>query len=312
MAIILDGDGRTPMSGGGARPPMPGNGADLVKDTDTENFMTDVIEASRTAPVIVDFWAPWCGPCKTLGPLLEKLVRQSGGKVRMVKINVDENQELAAQFRIQSIPAVYAFKDGRPADGFMGALPESQLKQFIDRLVGGSANTIDEMLADAKQLFDDGHPEAAQQAYQQVLAQDQGNPLALAGALRCLIAIGENDTATEVLGQLPPELLAHPEVQAVKTMLDLASEAAGEIGELEAKVAANPGDHQARYNLAMAYFGAGRRQETADTLLDIMKADRTWNDEQARKQLLKLFEAFGPTDPVTVGARRKLSALLFS
>jgi putative thioredoxin len=303
MAFILDGDGRAPASGGGA---------DLIKDTDTENFMPDVIEASRTVPVIVDFWAPWCGPCKTLGPLLEKLVRQSGGKVRMVKINVDENQELAAQFRIQSIPAVYAFKDGRPADGFSGALPESQLKQFIDRLVGGGANTVDEMLAEAKQLLADGQPEAAQQVYQQVLAQDPGNPLALAGALRCLIAAGQQDTAAEVLGQLPPELLAHPEVQAVKTMLDLASEAAGEIGDLEAKVAANPGDHQARYDLAMAYFGAGRRQETADTLLDIMKADRTWNDEQARKQLLKLFEAFGPTDPVTVGARRKLSALLFS
>lgn len=309
MAIILDGNG-LPSTPSGA--PNPNGGADLVKDTDTASFMADVIEGSRDVPVIVDFWAPWCGPCKTLGPLLEKLVRQSGGKVRMVKINVDENQDLAAQFRVQSIPAVYAFKDGRPADGFMGALPESQLKQFIDRLVGGTANTVDEALAEAKEMLDAGQVEAAQQMYQHILSQDQGNPTALAGVLRCLVLSGQQDTASEVLGQLPPELLAHSDIQAVKTMLDLASESAGEIGALEAKVAADPTDLQARYDLAMAFYGAGRKQEAADGLLDIMKTDRTWNDEQARKQLLKLFEAFGSTDPVTMGARRKLSALLFS
>lgn len=305
MAIILDGDGQTPMPG-------PGGAGDAVKDSDTANFMTDVIEGSREVPVIVDFWAPWCGPCKTLGPILEKLVRQSGGKVRLVKINVDENQQLAAQFRVQSIPAVYAFKDGCPVDGFMGALPESQIKQFIARLTGGGGNVVDEALEQAKALLDQGRPQEAQQVYQQILGQDPGNESAIAGMLRCLMATGQTDTAQEVLGQLPQEVLRHPEIQAVKTTLDLAQEASGEIDDLKAKVEANPDDLQARYDLAMAYYGAGKRQEAADTLLDIIRTDPGWNDEQARKQLLKFFEAFGPTDPVTVAARRKLSSILFS
>lgn len=316
MAIIIDGNGNdmTPPGSGGPAPQAAGG--DVVKDTDTAGFMADVIEASQQVPVIVDFWAPWCGPCKQLGPALERLVRQYGGRVRMVKVNVDENQELAGQFRIQSIPAVYAFKGGRPVDGFMGALPESQLKQFIERLLGGAGggNVIDDALAQAKEMQDAGDHETALQVYQQILQQDQGNPDAIAGALRSYVATGQSDLAEEVLKQLPPDILKHPGVQAVKTQLELMAQGGvgGDIAEAEAKVQANPDDHQARYDLSMAYYAAGRKQEAADALLEIIRRDRTWNEEAARQQLLKLFEAFGPADPVTMAARRKLSSLLFS
>lgn len=316
MAIIIDGNGNdmTPPGSGGPAPQAAGG--DVVKDTDTAGFMADVIEASQQVPVIVDFWAPWCGPCKQLGPALERLVRQYGGRVRMVKVNVDENQELAGQFRIQSIPAVYAFKGGRPVDGFMGALPESQLKQFIERLLGGAGggNVIDDALAQAKEMQDAGDHETALQVYQQILQQDQGNPDAIAGALRSYVATGQSDLAEEVLKQLPPDILKHPGVQAVKTQLELMAQggAGGDIAEAEAKVQANPDDHQARYDLSMAYYAAGRKQEAANALLEIIRRDRTWNEEAARQQLLKLFEAFGPADPVTMAARRKLSSLLFS
>lgn len=310
MAIILDGNGNAPTPGPGG--PGGVSGGALVKDSDTDGFMRDVIEASREVPVIVDFWAPWCGPCKTLGPMLEKLVRQSGGKVRMVKINVDENQQLAGQFRVQSIPAVYAFKDGRPVDGFMGALPESQLKQFIDRLVGGGGNVIDEALEHAAQALAAGDAVGAEQVYQQILQQDPGNPDAIAGILECYLATGRQDMAAEIIEQLPPELLAHAGIKSVKTRLDLMGEAGGDLAALEAKVQADPKDLEARQELALAYFAANRKQEAADALLESMRIDRTWNEEAARKQLLKLFEAFGPSDPVTIAARRKLSSLLFS
>jgi putative thioredoxin len=294
-----------------------GPAAALIKDTDTAGFMVDVIEASQDTPIVVDFWAPWCGPCKQLGPLLEKLVKQYGGKVRLVKINVDENQELAAQFRVQSIPAVYGFKGGRPVDGFMGALPESQLKQFIERLTGGGGSPIDEALAEADTLAKDGQHEEALMVYQEILAQDPLHVKALAGALRAYIALGQDETAREVIGKLPAQIKNAADIQGVQAALDLKAATANtgnadEIAALEAKVAADPKDMQARLDLAMARFGAGAREQAVDDLLAMVKADRAWNEQAARKQLVKLFEAFGATDPLTTSGRRRLSAILFS
>lgn len=303
MAIILDEHGTTPQSGGPA--------GDLIKDTTMETFVADVVEASATVPVIVDFWAPWCGPCKTLGPMLEKLVRQAGGTVRMVKINVDENQQLAAQFQVQSIPAVYAFSGGRPVDAFQGALPESQLKLFIENLTG-AANAVDEALAEAKTLREAGDAMAAQQIYLQILQQDPGNANCIGGLLRCYMDLGNTDQAREIVEQLPPEFLKQADVIAVKAALELIGAGAGEAAELEARLSAAPGDHQVRYDLALAYYAVGRNEDAVDALLDILRADQTWNEGQAKAQLLKLFEAFGFSDPVSIAGRRKLSTLLFS
>lgn len=301
MAFILD-DSAAPTAAAPA-------GAGLVKDATLETFMDDVITASQQVPVIVDFWAPWCGPCKTLGPMLEKLVSQSGGKVRMVKVNVDEEQQIAAQFQIQTVPTVFAFKGGRPVDAFQGALPESQLKRFIETLVGGGANVLDEALTQAKDFLANGDVDTATQIYQQVLAQDPANAGAVAGMLRCYLARGMAEEAAAVLTKLPEQLLAHAEIQAVKTELDLLAQGDGDSAGLEAKVAANPDDHQARIDLALSYYAAGRKEQACDALLESIRLDRTWNEEEARKQLLKLFEAMGHTDPITKAARRKLSAV---
>jgi len=289
--------------------------ADLIKHTDTAGFMADVIEASADVPIIVDFWAPWCGPCKQLTPIIEKLVKQYAGKVRLVKINVDENQELAGQFRVQSIPAVYAFKGGRPVDGFMGALPESQIKQFIDRLTGGAGSPVDGALAEAETLATEGQNEEALGIYQEILAQDPTHVKALAGALRCYIALGQLDMARDVLAKLPAQIKNTPEIQGVQSALDLkeatSNTDAAEIDTLIAKVAADPKDMQARLDLAMARYGAGDSEKAVEDLLDMVKADRAWNEEAARKQLVKFFEAFGPADPLTRSGRRRLSAILF-
>ncbi len=289
----------------------------LVQEGSTDTFQQDVLEASHTVPIVVDFWAPWCGPCKQLGPALEKLVRSYAGKVKMVKINVDENQALAAQFRVQSIPAVFAFKDGQPVDGFMGAQPESQLKAFIDKLAGGGGSPVDALLEEAEALAAEGHHEQALGVYQQVLAEDRENARALGGALRCYMDAGQDDVARQVLEQLPPELAAKAEIAAVATALDLKESTADagsgeEIAALEQKVADNPKDMQARYDLGMARYGAGDREGAVDAMLEIVRLDRTWNDDGARKELVKFFEAFGPTDSLTIDGRRRLSSILFA
>jgi putative thioredoxin len=290
--------------------------SDLIKDTDTPGFMTDVIEASQTTPVIVDFWAPWCGPCKQLGPIIERLVKQYAGKVKLVKINVDENQELAAQFRVQSIPAVYAFKDGRPVDGFMGALPESQIKQFIDKLAGGTGSALDEAVAEADTMAKEGHNEDALGIYQEILAQEPTHVKALAGVLRCYMALNEDDKAREVIEKLPPQIKNAADIQSVVAALDLKAATANtgnaEVEKLEADVAADPKNMQARLDLAMARYGAGNKEGAVDDLLAMVKADRAWNEEAARKQLVQFFDALGSADPLTRSGRRRLSAILFS
>jgi putative thioredoxin len=303
--VILEGDGGpAPMAAGG----------DVIKDSDQQNFMADVIEASQQVPVIVDFWAPWCGPCKQLGPMLEKLVRQAGGLVKLVKINVDENQEIAAQLRVQSIPMVYAFKDGRPVDAFSGALPESQLKTFIDRLLGGAKPPLEAALDEAQALLDGGDAAGAAALFRQIQAEDPGNDAAIAGVLRATLAMGDIDTVAEIIAALPPDMLAKSEVAAAVSAFELEQQTAdsGDLDELKQKVEAAPADHQARLDYAVALYGAHRNEEAIDELIEIIRRDRNWNDEAARKQLLKVFEALGPTHELTASGRRLLSSVLFS
>lgn len=301
---------------GGSQGSQPGaNG--WIKEGDTSSFVEDVLEASVQVPIIVDFWATWCQPCKTLGPLLEKLVKEAKGSVRLVKVNVDKNQELAAQMRIQSIPAVYAFKNGRPVDGFVGAVTESQVKAFIQRLVGAAVDSkpgIEEALAEAKALLVAGDAATAIQLFQEILGEDPENAAALGGAARCLLQLGQADEAKHLLDSLPAELAKHAEITAARTALELAEQAgqAGPAAELRRAVAVNPDDHQARFDLAMAYFAGGEREAAVDELLELYRRNKGWNEEAARKQLVKLFEAFGPTDPLTISARKRLSSLMFA
>jgi putative thioredoxin len=303
----------------GAQPPGNGTGntaGDLIKESNTQNFMRDVIEASREVPVVVDFWAPWCGPCKQLGPALEKVVRQANGKVRMVKINVDENQQLAQQMRIQSIPAVYAFVNGQPVDGFMGALPESQLKQFVDRLggQGSMAEEIEAAVAEGRAAFEQQDYQTAAQIFAQVLQVDREHAGAIAGLARCQIAVGDLENAQATLALVPPAKSGDPEVLSAKAALELALNPVdvSEIGTLKAQIEKNPDDFQARLDLAVLLNGAGEREEATDQLIYVIRKMRSWNDEAARKQLVKFFEAWGPKDEFTLAGRRKLSSVLFS
>ena len=290
--------------------------ADLIKESNTQNFMRDVIEPSRQQPVIVDFWAPWCGPCKQLGPALEKVVKQANGKVRMVKINIDENPQLAQQMRIQSIPAVFAFVNGQPVDGFMGALPESQLKQFVDRLggQGSMAEEIEAALTDARAAFDAGDVETAAQIFTQVLQADRENIGAIAGLVRCQMAAGDLENAQATLALVPPAKANDPEILSVTAQLEMALNPVdlSEIGQLKTRIERDSDDFQARLDLAVLLNGAGERAEATDQLIYVIRKLRSWNDEAARKQLVKFFEAWGPKDEFTLAGRRKLSSVLFS
>lgn len=296
----------------------PKPASDLIKDGSDAGFMADVIEASQAVPVIVDFWAPWCGPCKTLGPLLEKAVTAAKGAVKMVKIDTDKHPAVAGQLRVQSIPTVYAFFQGRPVDGFQGALPESQIKQFVERLakLGGGDGGIDiaAILEEAKAILEAGNPQEAAAIYNEVLGEEPENVAAYAGLIRCLLAAEQTEGAQEMLDNAPAAIAKSPELAAIRTQLELARQAAeaGPLGDLLAAVERDPADNQARYDYALALYAAGRNEEAVEALLEIVRRDREWNERAARTQLLKLFEAFGPTDKLTVLARRKLSSILFA
>jgi putative thioredoxin len=287
----------------------------LIKDSDTQHFMEDVIQASRAQPVIVDFWAPWCGPCKQLGPMLERVVRNAGGKVRLVKINVDENPELAQQLRIQSLPTVYGFRGGQPVDGFAGALPESQIKVFVERLVGPLGPGPTEVgLEQAKEAAAAGQLDVAARIYEQLLREDPGNAEALAGLARSEIARGRLAAAREILDRVPKEHANHVEVDGARAALSLAEEAGtlADPGQLNARLAADENDHEARLDLATVLFLRGQVEAAIEHLLAVVRKDREWGDQSARKQLLKFFDALGPQHPATVSGRRKLATILFS
>jgi putative thioredoxin len=289
--------------------------AGTIKDTTTQGFMKDVIEESKTQPVLVDFWAPWCGPCKQLTPVLEKAVKAAKGKVKLVKMDIDQNPEIPCQMGIQSIPAVIAFSNGQPVDGFMGALPESQVMAFLERLTKGKI--VDEgadQLKAAEDALAAGNAAEAADMFAGILQQDSASIPALAGLARCYIATGNLDQGRKTLAMIPESKQNDAAVAAARAALELAEQAqsVGPIDDLQNKVAADPLDHQSRFDLAAALNAAGKRAEAVDHLLAIVKRDRKWNDDGARKQLVQFFEAWGVTDAATVEGRKKLSSILFS
>ena len=288
--------------------------SDLIKDTTTAAFRVDVIAESARQPVLVDFWAPWCEPCKQLTPIIEKVIKAAGGKVKLVKMNIEEHPQIAGQLGVKSIPAVIAFQKGQPVDGFMGALPESQIKGFLERLVGPLGGEGEELAAEAEAALAAGDAQGAVELFSEALALDPADLKCLAGLVRALVALGELEQARAVLDQAPAGAEKNAAIAAARAALEVAEQAAsvGDLGALIARVEADPLDHAARIELAVGLNGRGDRREAADQLLEAIRRDRAWNEEAARKQLLQFFEAWGLADPETLGARRRLSGILFS
>ncbi len=301
--------------GSSYQPAPDAPGGDLVRDTTTQTFAKDVIEESRRQPVLVDFWAPWCGPCKQLTPVLEKVVKGARGAVRLVKMNIDDHPQVAGQLGIQSIPAVIAFVDGRPVDGFMGAVPESQIKTFIEKLAGpGGPSEIEAALEEGEALIAEGAVAEAAQLFAAILGAEPENIAALAGLARCHLALGQVAEAKALVDSVPEAKAGDPLIAAVRAQLALIEQTAalGEEGELRARIAENAKDFQALFDLALLRNAKGDREEATDLLLEIVRANRNWEEEKARKQLVQLFEAWGMTDEATLSGRRRLSSLLFS
>jgi putative thioredoxin len=290
----------------------------LVKEVSEATFMQDVVEASKERPVIVDFWAPWCGPCKTLGPQLEEAVKAANGAVAMAKVNVDENQAIAGQMQVQSIPTVFAFSNGQPVDGFQGAVSASEIKAFVDRVVaanGGEVESgLDSAVTSAEQMLDDGEFEAAIETFSAILEEDANNIKSYIGLIKCHIAVGDLDQAEAILNGIPLEISQSPEIEAVHAQIELAKQArdAGPINELALLVEKNPDDNDARFKLAQALHGAGQVEDAVDQLLELFKRDREWNDGAAKAQLFTIFEALEPNDEIVLNGRRKLSSLIFA
>lgn len=291
---------------------------DLIKDVSEADFMAEVVEASQTVPVIVDFWAPWCGPCKTLGPALEEAVTRAKGAVRMAKVNVDENQMIAGQLRVQSIPTVYAFWKGQPVDGFQGAVPPSEIDAFVARVVeaagGDASGGLDDAIAAAEEMLEQGAAADAAQTFAAILQEDGANAAAYGGLVQAYIALKDLDQAEAILNGAPAEISGASELEAAHAALELARQAenAGPVADLRAAVEANPDDHQARFDLAQALQAAGQTEEAVEELLDLFRRDRDWNDGAAKTQLFTIFDALKANDPIALNGRRKLSSMIFA
>lgn len=302
MSLILD-----PNAPEGAVPAT----ANLIKDATSDTFVRDVIEASQDVPVIVEFWSPGSEPCKAIMQTLEKLVTAAAGAIRFVKINAQDAPEIAQQLRIQSVPTVYCFKAGRPVDAFQGAIPEADIRKFINKQMGEEENPIAHALGVAKEMLDAGNFEEAQDIYMQVLQHDETNPEAYAGIIRTHVGLGAVDEAQKVIDQLSDELRKNEHIVSAIAAMDLAGQAPVDLSELEAKLLADLNDHQSRFDMAMALYTANKHDRALHQLLEIVKKDRTWNDDAARLQMLKIFEAIGMSDPITIEYRRKLTTVLF-